>query len=430
MFHSKALTFCNIRYNTLVFIRCHISKDMRSSRYSMEDGSWAYNLTPPLSKPSIMTSNNEEAALLARLQAQFGDMDMNQIVSNTNDDETEDEHMDDSESSLEEPTAEEVMRWQQAQYKLAAWAKESKEVGETNETEEIMEWICVEGPAVIDQDSAFFTSSDNDPMLQNLSKESCLGGKWHRLYSSNHDGLSYTGLVSSIRGYGGPTVLLFGPSSLGRISIGFYTSTPWYESKCYYGNKNCFLFKWDDSIQQMQIYHPMDIPEVVIPGRRKKKALYQFCNSTIISAVVSDGRKPGQAISNDNQGVKAPNGLGIGGGNNLGPRLHISETLTNCTAIPCDGTFGAGSLLPSNFNSPNPYLFDIDCMEVWGVGGEERIKAALQARDKERSVKEASRKKNAKVDRMQFLDHFQSDIVHSKAFAHSEFVDERIDTSL
>lgn len=206
--------------------------------------------------------------------------------------------------------------------------------------------------------------------------------------------------------------------------------------------KNCLLFKWnnDNNAQAAHIYHPIiDNNESTACNTKKKKpSLYQFCNSASVAAIVSDGRKPGQSIIgdyNDNtNNAKAPTGLGAGGGTDIGPRLHIKESLTDCIATSIDGAFEEGSLLPSSNNfstnySPNPYLFDIDSMEAWGVGNEECIQSALNARNKDKSFKESSRKKNAKVDRTQFVDHFKSDMVGLKAFAHSEYVDEGVDAS-
>ena len=64
------------------------------------------------------------------------------------------------------------------------------------------------------------------------------------------------------------------------------------------------------------------------------------------------------------------------------------------------------------------------------MGGSERIQRALAARNRDRSFKEANRKRNAEVDRMQFVDHFQSDMVDCKVFRHSLHTSGRDDCEL
>mmetsp|Transcript_31185 Transcript_31185/g.67513 ORF Transcript_31185/g.67513 Transcript_31185/m.67513 type:complete len:559 (-) Transcript_31185:321-1997(-) len=531
-----------------------------------------------------------EAALLARLQAQFGDIDLSNLTSaaagNARDtgngdgngsdimptdstgkgvdgEEVEGEgdycyQEEEDESSVEEPTAEELLAWQQAQYKLAQWGREASDArkkseadaeaagaaaGEDNDDmtaeEQLQEWVRIEGPPDLDgQDSAFFlgvgsskksetrieeeistttattkttigvvqtsaassptielrdTPSDLDPILAQLSvAEPNLGGKWKRLYSSNQDGLSYARFVSSLRGYDGPTLLLLGavPPSNGGVgasttakaaaTIGYYTSTPWKESCRYYGSSSCFLFRVEEGSDVVHTYRPLPPPrssstrasgtslsigaslsadfseaesmeEEVAAAKAaaaaaaasisaqptKSQDKYQFCHSTIAAAIVSDGRKPGQhPDDNIGKGAQVPSGLGVGGqgrGSSAGgPRLHITETLENCTALPHDGTFQPGPLLPPFFgegciSSPVPHTFDVDVMEAWGVGGSERIRSALKARDTQRMYKEAHRKKNAEVDRAQFLDHFRSDMVNCKVFTHAHHTTGRVD---
>ena len=188
---------------------------------------------------SAATADEDQAAaaLLARLQAQFGDMDVQGMLtaspppadtSNTNNDdqsgngEQQDEvGYESDESSAVEPTAEELAAWQQAQYKLAKWGREASSLdkgGETNgdgtdthgmSAEQLTEWIQVEGPPSLEgQESAFLSPDSDDPILTALSRhEPLLNGRWQRLYSSNTDGLSYAGLVTALRGYEGPPAL-------------------------------------------------------------------------------------------------------------------------------------------------------------------------------------------------------------------------------
>ena len=428
------------------------------------------------------------AALLARLQAQFGDMDVEGMLLASSASAAEahgttdgpgnglddDGTYESDESSVVEPTPEELAAWQAAQYQTAKWGRESlarnkaaaDEAGADEAggmtSEQLTEWIQVEGPPSLEggQESAFL--APDDPILTSLAaEEAMLNGPWQRLYSSNTDGLSYAGLVSALRGYDGPTVLLVGavppPAASyaadarggdgmahNTATIGYYTATAWKESGMYYGDENCFLFtaSGDDQSAEkgdgVQIFRPTNhkFTDDNNATRRPKTIRpinYQFCHSTIAAAIVSDGRKPGQHPGDANVGargraaVQVPPGLGVGESRGIGPRLHITESLEGCRALPYDDTFAAGPLLPPFFGDSPTHSFDVDVMEAWGVGGSQRIQRALAARKRDRSFKEASRKRNAEVDKAQFLDHFRSDMVHSKAFAHARHTSGRVD---
>ena len=432
----------------------------------------------------------QAAALLARLQVQFGDMDVQGMLASsaadaaeaqgTSDDGSNDEpdsgpnedvQSESDESSVIDPTPEELAAWQAAQYQTAKWGRESlaqkaaaEEAAEANDnggltSEQLTEWIQVEGPPDLNGQESAFLAPEDDPNLTELANEEpLLNGPWQRLYSSNTDGLSYAGLVSALRGYDGPTVLLVGAvpppvasyadskkgggNARKTATIGYYTATAWKESGVYCGNQNCFLFTTSadgsNGDGSVQIFRPNsksnDDKNTTAQQPRKSRTInYQFCHSTIAAAVVSDGRKPGQHPDDTNVGprgravVQVPPGLGVGESRGIGPRLHITESLEGCRALPYDDAFAAGPLLPPFFRDNPTHSFDVDVMEAWGVGGSERIERALAARKRDRSFKEASRKRNAEVDKAQFLDHFRSDMVHSNAFAHARHTSGRVD---
>ena len=77
---------------------------------------------------------NEEQELLARLQSQFGDLDVGGMLlgeggSKNKDDEQQMVESDgDDESSIDEPTAEELMAWQQAQFEVGKMKLETKKL--------------------------------------------------------------------------------------------------------------------------------------------------------------------------------------------------------------------------------------------------------------------------------------------------------------
>jgi hypothetical protein len=97
--------------------------------------------------------------------------------------------------------------------------------------------------------------------------------------------------------------------------------------------------------------------------------------------------------------------MGIGGTSSQ-PRLHITESLDECRALTYDQLFDDGDLL-SGKCSQSLYYFDVDCIEIWGVGGEEWIADALQAQAKAKEMKAACFEKARKVDKRQLLDAFE-----------------------
>lgn len=176
-------------------------------------------------------------------------------------------------------------------------------------------------------------------------------------------------------------------------------SSAWKESKDYYGNTDCFLFQL---LPSTSIYHPS--------GNAQN---FMYCNSY--------ARSRGY----DQQA----HGIGFGG-NTQEPRLFIAESFDDCVASDADLTFARGRLLGNANdaligkgdddlgNSNAGKYFDIDSLEVWGVGGTEVVMEALGARAKQRDIRQAAINKARKVDKAAFLEDFQSGLIDSKAFAH------------
>ena len=116
---------------------------------------------------------------------------------------------------------------------------------------------------------------------------------------------------------------------------------------------------------------------------------------------------------------------GIGfGGNAEKPRLYIAESFDGCMASGSDLTFEAGALLPPSTTAgvPASKFFEIEALEVWGVGGDEVVAEALGARHKQREVVAANIIKARKVDKAAFLDDFKSGLIESKAFQVSNII--------
>jgi TLD len=274
----------------------------------------------------------------------------------------------------------------------------------------------------INQDSDIFveatketmnTSSDSSPLLFALACfSSALHGTFHRLYTSSQDGLSFNRLQNALLGYGGPTLMVLRsvPSASQTSGVfGAYSSSSWKESKDFYGNSDCFLFRISSGSRSSSstccnVYRPT--------GSARN---FMYCNSA--------ARSRGY----DQQA----HGIGFGGTTEM-PRLFIEESFDDCVAGANDLTFDCGPLLPSDPSDADPaasisgkQYFVLDCIEVWGVGGDAVVQQALGARAQARDIKAEVLRRARKVDKAAFLDDFRSGLIDSKAFAHRQQLDGR-----
>lgn len=184
-------------------------------------------------------------------------------------------------------------------------------------------------------------------------------------------------------GYAGPTLIII---QSGNSIFGAFTASPWKESKDYYGNHDCFLYQL---APKMAVYRPTG-----------NASNFMYCNSY--------ARSRGY----DQQA----HGIGFGGTVDQ-PRLFLAESFDACRAAPQDLTFESGRLLE---DAAKGSTFEIDSLEVWGVGGTAVVQEALGARSRQRDIKNAAIQKARKVDKAQFLDDFRSGLIESKAFQHRE----------
>ena len=244
-------------------------------------------------------------------------------------------------------------------------------------------------PHLAGQPSAFFDRSTSPILFSLACMSPALGGSWHRLYTSDSNGLSFNRLFSCLLGYGGPTLLIVREAEGGGI-FGAFTSTAWKESKDFYGNSDCFLFQVSPSVG---VYRP-----------RGRGSNFMYCNS----------------VSRSRGYDGLAHGIGFGGTDEL-PRLFIAETFDGCVASSADLTFEPGPLLPparEGEGSGARKYFSICDLEVWGVGGDEAVASGLDARKAQRAILDANIQKARKVDKAQFLDDFKSGLIESKAFKH------------
>jgi hypothetical protein len=238
-----------------------------------------------------------------------------------------------------------------------------------------------EFPRLLEESSFFHVGSS--PLLFSFAcMSSALSGEFYRLYTSASDGLSFNRLQNALLGYGGPTLVII---QSGSSIFGAFTASPWKESKDFYGNTDCFLYQL---LPKTAVYRPSG------NGRN-----FMYCNSY--------ARSRGY----DQQA----HGIGFGGSVDQ-PRLFLAESFDTCHAGSQDLTFEKGPLLATSHDTH----FDIDNLEVWGVGGTEVVEEALGARMRQRGIRDAAIQKARKVDKAAFLDDFKSGIIESKAFQHRD----------
>ena len=220
--------------------------------------------------------------------------------------------------------------------------------------------------------------------------------QFYRLYTSASDGLSFNRLMNALLGYGGPTLLII---QSGKSTFGAFTASPWKESKDFYGNHDCFLYR-------------------LLPG---PTAVYRPSgNSERFMYLNSFARSRGF----DRQA----HGIGFGGSTEQ-PRLFLSESFDSCRAGSDDLAFEKGPILAGRIDggvsSAADEMFEIDNLEVWGIGGTDVVKESLKARKASRDVRQAYINKARKVDKAAFLDDLRSGMIENKAFAHLDQVQGR-----
>jgi len=253
----------------------------------------------------------------------------------------------------------------------------------------------------ISQKSTVFPSNSSPLLFSFGCMSPALGGEFYRLYTSASDGLSFNRLMNALLGYGGPTLLII---QSGKSIFGAFTASPWKESKDFYGNHDCFLYRLLP--ETTAVYRPS-------VGTSRSSNRFMYCNSF--------ARSRGY----DQQA----HGIGFGGSTTQ-PRLFLSESFDDCQAGSDDLTFENGPLLAgrgssSSSSSVADAIFEIDGLEVWGVGGTDMVQEGMQARGRSRDIRQANINKARKVDKAAFLDDLRSGVIENKAFAHRDQVQGR-----
>jgi hypothetical protein len=207
--------------------------------------------------------------------------------------------------------------------------------------------------------------------------------------------------MNALLGYGGPTLLIIQSQ---RSTFGAFTASPWKESKDFYGNTDSFLYRLLP--ETTCVYRPTG-------GTTPASSRFMYCNSFARSRGFD----------------KQAHGIGFGGSTDK-PRLFLAESFDDCLAGADDLTFEKGPLLetkpnPGGFRSAADSFFEIDNLEVWGVGGTAVVEESLKARSRTRDIRQANINKARKVDKAAFLDDLRSGVIDSKAFAHRQQIQGR-----
>ena len=73
---------------------------------------------------------------------------------------------------------------------------------------------------------------------------------------------------------------------------------------------------------------------------------------------------------------------------------------------------------------------DVDCLEIWAVGGDDWIQQSLQDQQKERDIAIANLRRNLRVDKKHFIDDFRGGKLLGKTnplFEHNNHTMDRPD---
>ncbi|VEU34015.1 unnamed protein product [Pseudo-nitzschia multistriata] len=408
----------------------------------------------------VAAAEAEAQALMARLGAQFGDLDLSTLGIGTGGETgspSSSKEAGSEESSLWDPTPEELAEWQASQFARGDEQKRQQKEdqqkqlqlqprnGSVRERRRRLRALGEGAPAtptelLAGQGSVFFAppsgsggvleelaglapgDAAGDPTPRGGDPEVLGRAPWKRLYASYEQGLGFPNLWHALRGYDGPTLLVLRPVLPAQGSpgtrpppaattdaIGFYTTAPWEEGQEYFGGEiggdadRAFLFSvrgggGGSGAPEPACRRVRFFPARPTEGSGKDSGSggrYMYC-------FPSTG--PGRARAKNSCPTAFVHGIGVGGRPSR-PRFHLTETLEGCRCLAydpdrstLDGDLFAhcgGDENDSNAFAEALYYFDVAEMEAWGVGGEEWIGHAL-------SEREASRKR--RIQRYQTVD--------------------------
>lgn len=204
-----------------------------------------------------------------------------------------------------------------------------------------------------------------------------LQGPWLRLYTSEEDGMSFNRVCFKLTGFGGPTVILVKEKGTGAV-YGGCADSPWKESNSCYGGERSFLLSLAPEFK-------------IIPSKIGGNRNFQYLNL---------------------KGFSLPHGIGMGGTTDAF-RFFLPEALdSTCVGRSACLTFDEGLLCPHPSRN-----FEVDILEVWGVGGEQGLREALDEREEHRKIVAQQINKARQVDKSKFATNaFDKEFLLGKTF--------------
>ncbi|KAG5177105.1 TLD-domain-containing protein [Tribonema minus] len=227
-------------------------------------------------------------------------------------------------------------------------------------------------------------------------------GPWVRLFTSDEDGLSFNRLCHSIMGYGGPSLLVLRDRVSGAV-LGGVASDTWRELNTFYGGSESFLFQLSPSFRVCQSK----------PASERNYMYLNLKTKVLYHNIIEHCTAEGNYMYLNLKGFSLPHGLGMGGTRD-NFRFFIPESFDAEASVAKSNcmTFEPGELCPSANRR-----FEIDSLEVWGLGGEEAVSAGLDARMRHRAAVAHTLNKARKVDKAKFLDNeFDREFLLGKTF--------------
>jgi hypothetical protein len=249
-------------------------------------------------------------------------------------------------------------------------------------------------PPIMDDISDIVSGKESHLLFPLSAMSVNVGGKMHRLYSSVTDGSSFNRLEWNLLGYEGPTLLLIQTEC--DVVLGAFASQPWKDTDHFYGTSENFVFQLQPVLR---VFHATG-----------KGDHFMYCHGS---------SKAGSSFGYET----APLGLGFGG-SIAKPRLFLPESLEVCSADFFDGTYESGDLLPKEAME----TFRTKHLEVWGVGGDKIISAAMNARSVYRErVDKSIENARTVMDPSAFVADLKSGLIPNKIFSHLDITRGRKD---
>jgi TLD len=182
----------------------------------------------------------------------------------------------------------------------------------------------------------------------------------------------------------------------------------------FYGDGDSYLFHLEPKFQVLRA--ATDQPNSKQQHRQQQyyplpnyQYYYLDKNGPLASSTILTG-------STDNH-AKHETGIGLGGSKRH-PRFFIASSLDHCHLGRRDATFEAADGNPSDNSAQSNQSWDLQSLEVWGLGGE----TALKALERHRNMEDTQIQKARQIDKAAFLTDLRSGLIESKMFGFHDAI--------